>query len=98
MDWLGREVRAWMYYILGIDHHIFRNLSIHYPMHKSDHYMVLGCLHSDTLREHTDYLGWCTELSLQLSNISTREDRIFAVLWRVIPKKIKGKRGKRTEY
>ena len=57
MVWLGREVRSRTDYILGADHCFFRNVTVQYPRHKSYHYMVLGCLHSATLREHAKYLG-----------------------------------------
>ena len=52
----GREVRSWTDYILGTDLRLFGNVSVRDPRHNSDHYMVLGCLHSATLREHTRYL------------------------------------------
>ena len=48
----GRDVRSRTDYILGTDHHLFGNVSIRDPMHNSDHYMVLGCLHSASLKEH----------------------------------------------
>ena len=54
---VGRYVRSRMYYILGKDRRLFRYVSIWYPRHKSDHYLVLGCLCSILLREHTKYLG-----------------------------------------
>ena len=52
-----REVRYQMYYILGTDCRLFGNVSVQDPRHNSDHYMVLGCLHSAPLREHARYLG-----------------------------------------
>ena len=48
----GREVRYRTNYILGTDRHLFGNVSVRDPMHNSDHYMVLGCLHSASLKEH----------------------------------------------
>ena len=54
---LGREVPYRTYYILGTDHYLFRNMAIQDPRHNLDHYMVLVCLHSALLREHTEYLG-----------------------------------------
>ena len=53
----GREVRYRTYYIMGTDCRIFGNVSVRDPRHNSDHYMVLGCLHSAPLKEHTRYLG-----------------------------------------
>ena len=43
---VGMEVRSCTYYILGTDRHHFWNISIRDPRHNSDHYLVLGCLHS----------------------------------------------------
>ena len=48
----GREVRSQTDYILGTDHRLFVNVSVQDPRHNSDHYMVLGCLHSASLTEH----------------------------------------------
>ena len=52
----GREVQSWTDYILGTDCHLFGNNSVWDPRHNSDHYMVLGCLHSASLKEHARYL------------------------------------------
>ena len=54
---MGREVRSRTDYILGKDCRLFGNVSVLDPMHNSYHYMVLGCLHSASLREHARYLG-----------------------------------------
>ena len=48
--------------------------------------MVLGCLRSNPLREHTKYLGRRMRLPLCPLTNSTREDRIFAALQMAIPK------------
>ena len=53
----GREVRSRTDYILGTDRRLFGNVSIQDHQHNSDHYMVLGCLPSAFLTEHTWYLG-----------------------------------------
>ena len=82
----GREVRSQTYYILGTYHCLFGNVSVQEPRHKSDHYMVLGCLHSASLREHTRYLGGRKRLPLCPPTALTREDRIFASLRRTVPK------------
>ena len=54
----GREMRTWSMvrerkvvrsrtdYILGTDSRLFWNVSVWEPRHNTDHYMVLGCLHS----------------------------------------------------
>ena len=57
MIWEGREVRSRMDYILGTDRCLFEDVSVRKTRHNSDHYMVLGCLHSAPLREHARYLG-----------------------------------------
>ena len=54
---LGREVRSWTNFILGIYRRLFRNVAAQDPQHNSDHYMVLGCLRSAPMREHIEYLG-----------------------------------------
>ena len=38
----GQEVRYQKYYILGMDLCLFQNVAVRYPMHNTDHYMVLG--------------------------------------------------------
>ena len=53
MVWLWREVRSRMDYILGADLHLFRNVAARDQQHNLNHYMVLGCLCSAPLREHT---------------------------------------------
>ena len=53
----GREVWSRTDYNLGTDRRLFGNVSVRDPRHNSDHYMVLGCLHSAPLREHARYLG-----------------------------------------
>ena len=50
----GREVRSRMDYILGMDLRLFWNVSVQDPMHNSDHYLILGCLHRTPLREHSE--------------------------------------------
>ena len=56
------------------------------PWHNSDHYLVLGCLCSAPLMEHTKYLGRNRRPPLCPPTTLTREDRIFAELQRAIPK------------
>ena len=46
----GGEVRSQTDYILGTDCCLFENFSVRDPRHESDHYMVLGCLHSASLK------------------------------------------------
>ena len=82
----GREVRSRTDCILGTDHHLFWNVSVRDPRHNLDHYMVLGCLRSAPLRDHSRYLRGCKRLPLRPPNAPTREDRIFAALRSAIPK------------
>ena len=49
---IDREVRSRKDYILETDRCIFRNMSVLEPRHNLDHYLILGCLRSATLREH----------------------------------------------
>ena len=73
-------------YIMGKYLRLFGNVSVRYPRHNSDHYMVLGCLHSASLREHAKYLGGSKRLPLRPPTKPTREDRIFAALWTAVLK------------
>ena len=57
MVWEGRELRSQMDYILGMDLRLFWNVPVQNPRRNSDHYMVLGCLCSAPLREHSECLG-----------------------------------------
>ena len=81
----GREVRSWTDYILGTDPHLFVNFSLRYHRHNSDHYMVMGFLHSAPLREHASHLGGSKRLPLLPSTAPMREDGIFAALRRAVP-------------
>ena len=49
---LGKEVLSWMEYLLGMNCHLFWNVSVGDPHHILDNFMILGCLCSATLREH----------------------------------------------
>ena len=81
----GREVRSWTDYIMGTDRRLFGNVSVWDPRHNSYHYMVLGCLHSASSREHNRYLRGCKRLPLRPPTAPTRDDIIFAALWRTVP-------------
>ena len=82
----GREVSSRTDYILGTDCHHFWNVSVRDPRHNSDHYMVLGCLRSIPLREHSRYLGGRKRPPLRPPTAPMREDGIFAALQRAVPK------------
>ena len=47
-----QEVGYRMDYILGTYRCLLQNISVLDPRHNSDHYLVLGCLRSENLREH----------------------------------------------
>ena len=61
-----REVRYRTDYLLGTDLRMFHNISVWDPQHNYGHYMVLGCLHGTTQREHSLYLGQRQRSPLQL--------------------------------
>ena len=82
----GREVRSRTDYILGADCRLFGNVSVRDPRHKSDHYMVMGCLQSAPLKEHARYLRGSKRLPLRPPTALTREDGISAALRRAVPK------------
>ena len=86
MVWAGREVRSRKDYILGTDYRIFWNVSVRDPRHNSDHYLVLGCLCSSPLREHSEYIGMRKWPLLQPPTTPMREDSLFASLRRAAPK------------
>ena len=82
----GRELRSRTDYILGTGQYLFGNVSILDPRHNSDRYMVLGCLHSASLKEHEWYLVGRNRLPLRPPTEPTRGYRIFAALWRSVLK------------
>ena len=49
---VAREVRYQTDYILDTDCCLFRNMFILDPRNNLDHYLILGCLRSTTMREH----------------------------------------------
>ena len=69
---LGGGVWSQMYCILETYHRLFRKVAVRDPRHNSDHYLVLGCLRRDPLREHTEYLGRRTQIPLQPPTSPTR--------------------------
>ena len=71
---------------MGTERRLFGNFSVRDPRHNSDHYMVIGCIHSASLIEHARYLGGRKRLPLRPPTALTREDRIFAALRRADPK------------
>ena len=82
----GKVVRSRTDYLLGIDQSLFRNVSVRDPQHNRKHFMVVGCLRSVPAKEHAKYLKGHKKLPLQPLTETTREDGIFAALWRAVPK------------
>ena len=61
-------------------------ISVQDPRHNSYHYLVIGCLHIASLKEHSRYLGGRKKLPLLPPKEPTREDTIFTALRRAVPK------------
>ena len=88
----GKVVRYRTDYLLGTDRSLFRNVSVQYPRHNTDHFMVVGCLRSALAREHACYIKGRRKMLLRPPTEPTREDGIFEALRRAVPKP--HKRGK----
>ena len=82
MLWNGWEVRSWPDYILGTDRRLFGNVAVRDPRHNSDHYMVLCCLPSASLKGHKRYLGGRKRWPVRPPSKPTRVDLLFAALRR----------------
>ena len=61
-------------------------MSVRYPIHNTDHYMVLVCLRGAPDKEHAKYLRGRKNLPLKTPTKPTIEDGIFASLRRDVPK------------
>ena len=53
----GQEVWSRTDNILRTDRRLFQDVDVRDPQQKSDHYMVLGCLWGEAVKELTDYLS-----------------------------------------
>ena len=73
-------------YIMGTDRRLFGNVAVRDPWHKSDHFMVLGCLPSAPLTEQKRYLGGSKRWPARPPVKPTRADQLFAALQRAVPK------------
>ena len=82
----GKVVRSRTDYILGTDRSLFRNVSVWDPRHNTDHFMVVGCLHSAPEQEHARYIRGRRKMLIRPLTEPTREDGIFAALRRAVPK------------
>ena len=76
----------WTDYLLGTDRSLFRNVSVRYPRHNIDHFMVVGCLRSSPEREHARYIKGRRNMLLRPPTEPTREYGIFEALRRAVPK------------
>ena len=76
----GQDVWSWT------DQQLFRKVSNQDLRHNSDHYIILVCLRSTNLSEHTQYLGRCTWLPLLPPGTLTREEKIFMKFLQVVLK------------
>ena len=82
---------------MGTNFRLFGNVSVRDPRHNSYHYLVLGCLHRASLKEHMRYLEGRKKIPLRPPTEPTREDKIFAALWKAIPKPRAGE-AQRNEW
>ena len=51
-----KVVRSQTDYLLRTDRSLFRNVSVQYPRHNTNHFMVVVCLRSAPAREHARYI------------------------------------------
>ena len=82
----GKVVSSRTDYLIGTDRSLFRNVYVRDPRHNTDHFMVVGCLHSAPEQEHTRYIAGRWKSPLRPPSVPTREDGIFAALRRAVPK------------
>ena len=82
----GKVVRSRTDYILGTDRSTFRNVSVRYPRHNTNHFMMVGCLRSALAWEHARYIKGRRKMPLRPPTEPTREDGIFEALRRAVPK------------
>ena len=83
----GRVVRSRTEYLLGTDRSLFRNVSVQDPSHKTDHYMLVGHLHSATARDHVHHIKGRRKMPLKPPTEPTREDELFDALRRAVLKR-----------
>ena len=82
----GRVVRSRTDYLLGTGRSLFRNVSVRYPRHNSDHFMVVGHLRSATAQYHAHYIKGRRRMPLKPPSEPTKEDELFGDLRRAVPK------------
>ena len=82
----GKVVRSQTDYFLGTHRSLFRNVSVGDPRHNTNHFIVVGCLHSSPEWYHTPYIMGRRNMPLRTPTEPTREGGILAALWRAVPK------------
>ena len=72
-------------YLLGADHHLFRNVLVWDAHHNIDQYLLLGCLHRAAETDHSRYLGRRGHFPLQLPRVPIEVNRLFVELRGGVP-------------
>ena len=68
----GKVVRSRTDYLLGTDRSLFRNVSVRYPQHNTNNFLVVVCLRSVPEQEHTRYITGRRKSPLQPPTNPTR--------------------------
>ena len=76
-----REVRSRTDYIRVTDCRLLRNVAVQDKRHNTDHYLVLGCLHSATPAAHSQYFGERKFFPMKPSATPVGVNRLFAKIW-----------------
>ena len=87
-------VRSRTDFLLGTDISLFRNVSVRYLRHNTDHYMAVRHLRSATAQDHAHYIKGRQKMPLQPPTEPTREDEFFEELRRAVPKPHKQEKHK----
>ena len=83
-EWSATEVD----FVMGTDRRLFTNVAVRNSRHNNDHYMVLGCLRSASLRENRRYLGVWRHFLLKApaKKDMTEVDKTFSGLKGAMPR------------
>ena len=94
----GREVQYRTDYILGTDCRFFQDVAVWDTLHHSDHYMVLGCLRGEPVKELTGYLCKARRSPLQplRRKLVSAPEKLFSELKTHIPKPLLRERARRA--
>ena len=84
----GQEVWSRTDNILRTDRRLFQDVDVRDPQQKSDHYMVLGCLWGEAVKELTEYLSKAHRFPLRIipHKLPCSSEKIFSDLKTRIPK------------